>query len=175
LTSDDLLGVSSLLNVGHLVSDPRRWSDSSARAAALQLWKIALGVTLPALHGSAWVQVALNRLGADPVLVPDGSLGQRSRNALKAFQDGEQSAARQRNDVACHAHGARRCSRCIACSDRTLGEARVPGAAQHEVMRCRPGPRFVATIKKAGSRISGAPRRFACAAPHPGHVWRERT
>jgi len=46
----------------------------------LQLWKIALGVTLPALHGSALGAVALNRLGADPVLVPDGSLGQRSRN-----------------------------------------------------------------------------------------------
>lgn len=86
MTSDDLLGVSSLLNVGHLVSDPKAVVGFSQRAAALQLWKFALGVDEPTHHSSAWVQVALNRLGADPVLVPDGSLGPRSRAALQAFQ-----------------------------------------------------------------------------------------
>ena len=86
MTGDDLLGVSSLLNVGHLVSDPSQVVGFSARAAALQLWKFALGVEQPPHHGSAWVQVALNRLGADPMLVPDGSLGAKSRAALKAFQ-----------------------------------------------------------------------------------------
>jgi putative chitinase len=86
MTNDDLLGVSSLLNVGHLVSDPSKVVGFSQRAAALQLWKFALGVKQPPLHSSAWVQVALNRLGADPMLVPDGSLGPRSRAALQAFQ-----------------------------------------------------------------------------------------
>jgi len=32
------------------------------------------------------VQVALNRLGADPALVPDGVFALRSRVALKLFQ-----------------------------------------------------------------------------------------
>ena len=86
MTDDDLLGVSSLLNVGHLVSDPSKVVGFNERAAALRLWKFALGVEKPPHHSGAWVQVALNRLGADPVLVPDGSLGQRSRTALKAFQ-----------------------------------------------------------------------------------------
>jgi len=83
---DKLLAVSSLLNLGHETSDPNQVVGFPQRAAALQLWKFALGVEEPPFHGSAWVQVALNRLGADPMLVPDGSLGSKSRAALKAFQ-----------------------------------------------------------------------------------------
>jgi hypothetical protein len=47
---------------------------------------------------------------------------------------------------------------------RVVEEFRIPGAAQHEVMRCRPG--IVTNTGLGRSRISGAPLR---AAPRPGH------
>ena len=34
-----------------------------------------LGSQNPALHGTTWLQVSLNRLGAHPALVPDGPYG----------------------------------------------------------------------------------------------------
>jgi len=83
---DDLLGVSALLNLGHLVNDPSKVVGFAARKGALHLWKLALGVELPPAHSDTWVQVSLNRLGADPALVPDGVFAQRSRVALKLFQ-----------------------------------------------------------------------------------------
>ena len=46
-----------------------------------------------------------------------------------------------------------------------VGHPRFPGAAQHAVMRCRPG--IVTNSKLATVRISGAPLR---AAPRPGHT-----
>ena len=83
---DDLLGVSSLLNVGHRVTDPAKVVGFEKRKEALRLWKLALGVVKPPVHSETWVQVSLNTLGADPALVPDGAFGGRSRTALKAFQ-----------------------------------------------------------------------------------------
>jgi putative chitinase len=83
---DDLLAVSSLLNVGHRVNDPTKVVGFDKRQEALRLWKLALGVTRAALHSAAWVQVSLNTLGATPALIPDGDFGQKSRVVLKAFQ-----------------------------------------------------------------------------------------
>ncbi|HVV61730.1 MAG TPA: glycoside hydrolase family 19 protein, partial [Pseudolabrys sp.] len=56
--ADDLLGVSALLNVGHLVSDPSDVVGFDDRKAALKLWKLALGVDKPPLHSATWVQVS---------------------------------------------------------------------------------------------------------------------
>lgn len=43
---DSLVGVSSMLNVGHFVSDPSKINGYSMRAAQLALWKHALGPDL---------------------------------------------------------------------------------------------------------------------------------
>lgn len=43
---DNLVGVSSMLNVGHFVSDPAKINGYSMRASQLQLWKHALGPDL---------------------------------------------------------------------------------------------------------------------------------
>lgn len=43
---DNLVGVSSMLNVGHYVSDPAKINGYSMRAAQLALWKHALGPDL---------------------------------------------------------------------------------------------------------------------------------
>ena len=83
---DDLLAVSSLLNVGHRVNDPSQVKGFEERKKALHLWKLALGVERPPFHSDTWVQVSLNTLGATPALVPDGDFGQRSQAALKKFQ-----------------------------------------------------------------------------------------
>lgn len=50
-------------------------------------WKTALGdaATAPA-HSTVWIQQALNKLGADPVLSTDGKFGPLSSAALKEFQ-----------------------------------------------------------------------------------------
>lgn len=40
----------------------------------------------PPIHGPAWLQTAMNRLGADPRLVVDGDLGPRTKAALYAWQ-----------------------------------------------------------------------------------------
>jgi putative chitinase len=42
---DDLLGVASMLNVGHYVSDPNKINGYSMRRNWLSLWKHAMGVT----------------------------------------------------------------------------------------------------------------------------------
>lgn len=83
---DNLLAVSALLNVGHLVDDPDSVVGFDDRKKALGLWKLALGVDKPPHHSDTWVQVSLNALGASPALVPDGAFGTLSRNALKVFQ-----------------------------------------------------------------------------------------
>lgn len=38
------------------------------------------------IHDGAWLQAALNKLGANPVLVVDGAVGPATRNAVRAFQ-----------------------------------------------------------------------------------------
>jgi putative chitinase len=83
---NDVLAVSAMLNVGHLVANPAAVEGFAERKAALRLWKIVLGVDVPPLHSDTWVQLALDRLGADPALVPDGVFGQKSQTALKGFQ-----------------------------------------------------------------------------------------
>ena len=55
-----------------------------------------------------------------------------------------------------------------ATSSAVIG-LRVPGAAQHVVMRCRPGTPLTEG-HKSGSRISSASFRSLHAALHPGHA-----
>jgi len=45
-----------------------------------------LPVTTPQIHDGAWLQTALNTLGASPQLVVDGIVGPSTRNAVRAFQ-----------------------------------------------------------------------------------------
>jgi putative chitinase len=76
--ADDIQGVTKHLNGGFI--------GLSERTAWLGRWKVALGVQDSAPHGTVWVQQSLNRLGADPVLVPDGMFGPLTASALEAFQ-----------------------------------------------------------------------------------------
>jgi putative chitinase len=77
--ADDVSGVTKHLNGGFTGLDERRlW---------LARWKTALGSQNPALHSTTWLQVSLNRLGADPALVPDGSYGPLTAGAVKEFQE----------------------------------------------------------------------------------------
>ncbi len=77
--NDDVSGVTKHLNGGFIgLSDRTKW---------LEKWKAALnGGTAPAAHSTAWIQDALNRLGADPVLLVDGSYGPITEAAVRAFQ-----------------------------------------------------------------------------------------
>ncbi len=50
--ADDLLGVSALLNTGHLVSNPADVNGFDERKKALDLWKLALGVVKPTTHSA---------------------------------------------------------------------------------------------------------------------------
>jgi putative chitinase len=64
--ADDVQGVTKYLNGGFTGLDERKqW---------LARWKTELGSQNPALHGTTWLQLSLNKLGADPPLVPDGVL-----------------------------------------------------------------------------------------------------
>lgn len=77
--SDDVSGVTKHLNGAFI--------GLSEREAWLKKWKAALaGTSTAALHGTAWIQDALNRLGADPVLLVDGSYGPITETAVRAFQ-----------------------------------------------------------------------------------------
>jgi len=76
--ADDVSGVTHHLNGGFI--------GLAERTAWLQRWKTALGSENPAPHGTVWVQASLNRLGADPTLVADGSFGPLTAAALREFQ-----------------------------------------------------------------------------------------
>jgi putative chitinase len=77
--ADDVSGVTKHLNGGFTGLDERTlW---------LTRWKTTLGSQNPAVHSTTWVQVSLNKLGADPALVPDGSYGPMTAAAVKEFQE----------------------------------------------------------------------------------------
>jgi putative chitinase len=76
--ADDVSGVTKHLNGGFTGLDERTlW---------LARWKTALGSQAPALHSTTWLQLSLNKLGADPALVPDGSYGPQTAGAVTEFQ-----------------------------------------------------------------------------------------
>jgi putative chitinase len=75
---DDVQGVTKHLNGGFI--------GLSERMAWLTRWKIALGSQNPVPHSTVWLQASLNKLGAEPALVPDGSFGPLTAAALKEFQ-----------------------------------------------------------------------------------------
>jgi putative chitinase len=77
--ADDVSGVTKHLNGGFVGLDERTlW---------LARWKTALGSQNPALHSTTWLQLSLNKLGADPALVPDGSYGRQTAAAVKEFEE----------------------------------------------------------------------------------------
>jgi putative chitinase len=77
---DDVSGVTYHLNGGYI--------GLPARTEWLARWKAALNLSSqgPAVHGTAWVQQSLNKLGAEPPLITDGSFGPLTAAAVKAFQ-----------------------------------------------------------------------------------------
>jgi putative chitinase len=78
---DDVSGVTKHLNGGFTGLDDRtRW---------LARWKSALGCQDAAPRSTTWLQLSLNKLGADPVLVPDGSYGPVTEAAVEAFQESQ--------------------------------------------------------------------------------------
>ena len=83
--ADDVSGVTLHLNGGFTGLDERTlW---------LTRWKTALGSQNPPSHSTTWMQVSLNKLGADPPLVPDGSWGALTAAAVKTFQGSHGLAA----------------------------------------------------------------------------------
>lgn len=76
--ADDVSGVTKHLNGG--------FTGLNERTLWLARWKTALGSQNPPSHSTTWVQVSLNKLGADPALVPDGSYGPQTATAVKEFQ-----------------------------------------------------------------------------------------
>src|SRR5450755_5033695 len=77
--ADDVSGVTKHLNGGFTGLDERTlW---------LARCKTALGSQNPGLHSTTWLQVSLNKLGADPPLVPDGTYGPLTAAAVKDFQE----------------------------------------------------------------------------------------
>jgi putative chitinase len=77
--ADDVSGVTKHLNGG--------FEGLDERTLWLARWKTAMGSQNPALHSTTWVQVSLNKLGADPALIPDGSYGPQTAAAVKEFQE----------------------------------------------------------------------------------------
>ena len=75
---DDVRGVTFHLNGGFI--------GLSERTAWLARWKAALNNRGAAAHGTIWVQQSLNKLGAEPLLIVDGSFGLATVAAVKAFQ-----------------------------------------------------------------------------------------
>jgi putative chitinase len=76
--ADDVQGVTKHLNGGFI--------GLADRIAWLTRWKTVLGAQNPAPRTTTWLQLSLNKLGADPILVPDGSFGPLTAAALTAFQ-----------------------------------------------------------------------------------------
>jgi putative chitinase len=77
--ADDVSGVTKHLNGGFIGLDSRKlW---------LARWKTILGSQNPAFHSTTWLQISLNKLGADPTLVPDGSYGPLTAMVVKKFQE----------------------------------------------------------------------------------------
>ncbi len=76
--ADDVSGVTKHLNGG--------FNGLAERTAWLTRWKTALGSQEPPVHSTTWLQVSLNKLGADPTLVTDGSYGPLTAAAVKDFQ-----------------------------------------------------------------------------------------
>ena len=76
--ADDVQGVTK-----HLNGD---FTGLKARTDWLLRWKTALGSQDPPLHSTAWLQNALNRLGADPALIPNGMYGPQTEAAVRGFQ-----------------------------------------------------------------------------------------
>ena len=77
--ADDVSGVTKHLNGG--------FEGLDERTLWLARWKTALGSQNPELHSTTWLQASLNKLGADPALVPDGSYGPLTAAAVKEFQE----------------------------------------------------------------------------------------
>jgi putative chitinase len=73
---DDVSGVTFHLNGGFI--------GLQQRTEWLARWKAALNGT--GAHGTVWVQQSLNKLGAEPPLLVDGSFGFATMAAVKAFQ-----------------------------------------------------------------------------------------
>ena len=73
---DDVSGVTFHLNGGFI--------GLQQRTEWLARWKAALPGG--AAHGTVWVQQSLNKLGAEPHLIVDGSFGLATVAAVKAFQ-----------------------------------------------------------------------------------------
>ena len=76
--ADDIEGVTLALNGGQI--------GIAERTAWLARWKRLLGVQGGGPHDTRWVQESLNRLGADPAIVPDGGYGPLTSRAIRAFQ-----------------------------------------------------------------------------------------
>jgi len=78
--NDDVSGVTFHLNGGYIGLQQR--TDWLAR------WKAALSLPAgaAAVHGTAWVQQSLNKLGTEPPLTVDGSYGPMTVAAVKEFQ-----------------------------------------------------------------------------------------
>jgi putative chitinase len=75
---DDVSGVTFHLNGGFI--------GLAERTTWLARWKAALTGQSTAERGTVWVQQSLNRLGAEPPLIVDGSFGPGTMAAVKAFQ-----------------------------------------------------------------------------------------
>ncbi len=75
---DDVHGVTLHLNGGFI--------GLQERTVWLARWKAALNAQGVEGQGTVWLQRALNRLGADPVLIVDGVYGPGTAAAVTAFQ-----------------------------------------------------------------------------------------
>jgi putative chitinase len=76
--ADDVDKVTQCLNGGSTGID--------ARKVWLARWKAALASQGPAEHSTQWLQLSLNKLGANPALAADGSYGKLTTAAVKNFQ-----------------------------------------------------------------------------------------
>ena len=72
--------------------DPASWGDDelmSLAEAARLFWPdgpLTLASLRTAVRDGEWLQISLNKLGADPQLETDGVVGPATRNAVRAFQ-----------------------------------------------------------------------------------------
>lgn len=77
--ADDVRGVTNHLNGG--------FNGLDERTFWLARWKTELGSQNPVFHSTTWLQISLNKLGADPALLPDGTYGPQTAAAMKQFQE----------------------------------------------------------------------------------------